>query len=39
MSFLLIFFKQFRQNTNDLNIESDKTFIEIYKFWKYLQLA
>ena len=29
---LLIFFEQFRQNTSDLNIESDKTFIEIRKF-------
>ena len=29
LSFLLTFFKQFRQNTSDLNIKSDKTFIEI----------
>ena len=29
---LFIFFKQFRQNTSDLNIESDKTFIKIRKF-------
>ena len=28
---LLTFFKQFRQNTSDLNIESDKTSIEIRK--------
>ena len=32
LSFLFIFFKQFRQSTSDFNIESDKTFIEIYKF-------
>ena len=32
LSFLLILFKQFRQDTSDFNIESDKTFIEIRKF-------
>ena len=32
LSFLLTFFKQFRQSTSDLSIESDKTFIEIRKF-------
>ena len=32
LSFLFILFKQFRQSTNDLNIESDKTFIKIRKF-------
>ena len=32
LSFLLIFFKQFRQNTNDLSIKSHKTFIKIHKF-------
>ena len=32
LSFLFTFFKQFCQNTSDLNIESDKTFIEIRKF-------
>ena len=29
---LLTFFKQFRQNTSDLNIKSDKTLIKIRKF-------
>ena len=32
LSFLFISFKQFRQNTSDLSIKSDKTFIEIRKF-------
>ena len=32
LSFLFIFFKQFRQSTSDLNIEFHKTFIEIRKF-------
>ena len=32
LSSLLIFFKQFRQSTSDLNIELDKTFIKIRKF-------
>ena len=32
LSFLLTFFKQFRQSTNDLNIKSHKTFIKIRKF-------
>ena len=32
LSSLFTFFKQFRQSTSDLNIESDKTFIEIRKF-------
>ena len=32
LSFLFIFFKQFRQDTSDLNIKLDKTFIEIRKF-------
>ena len=32
LSLLLIFFKQFRQNTSDLSIEFDKTLIEIRKF-------
>ena len=32
LSFLLIFFKQFRQSMNDLNIKSDKTLIKIRKF-------
>ena len=32
LSLLLTFFKQFRQNTSDFNIESDKTSIEIRKF-------
>ena len=32
LSLLFIFFKQFRQNTSDFSIESDKTFIEIRKF-------
>ena len=32
LSLLLIFFKQFRQNTSDLNIEFDKTFIKTCKF-------
>ena len=32
LSFLLIFFKQFRQSTSDFSIESDKMFIKIYKF-------
>ena len=30
--FLFIFFKQFRQNTSNFNIEFDKTLIEIRKF-------
>ena len=32
LSFLLILFKQFRQNTSDFNIELDKTSIKICKF-------
>ena len=32
LSFLFTLFKQFRQSTNDLNIEFDKTFIKICKF-------
>ena len=32
LSLLLTFFKQFRQSTNDLSIESDKTLIKIRKF-------
>ena len=32
LSFLLTFFKQFRQSTNDFNIESYKTFKKICKF-------
>ena len=32
LSLLFTSFKQFRQNTSDLNIKSDKTFIEIRKF-------
>ena len=32
LSFLFTFFKQFRQDTSDLSIEFDKTFIEIHKF-------
>ena len=37
--FLLTSFKQFCQSTNNLNIESHETFIEIRKSQKYLQLA
>ena len=32
LSFLLTFFKQFRQSTNDFSIKFDKTFIKIRKF-------
>ena len=32
LSLLFTFFKQFRQSTNDLNIESNKTSIKIRKF-------
>ena len=32
LSLLFILFKQFRQSTSDLNIESDKTLIKIRKF-------